>query len=71
MQEEIKVICSYEIFSTGVDVREEILMLFFIARPVNSPVLFNQMVGRGTRTRERLGGGDSFTLVQVIDKIIF
>lgn len=64
--DEINVICNYNIFSTGFDVPN--LDVVFIARPVNSPVLFNQMVGRGTRG-VKMGGEDSFILVQVIDKI--
>ncbi len=44
------------------------LDVVFIARPINSPVLFNQMVGRGTRGI-KMGGKESFILVQVIDKI--
>ena len=63
---EISVICNYDIFSTGFDVPN--LDVVFIARPVNSPVLFNQIVGRGTRG-EKMGGEPEFTLVQVIDKI--
>ncbi|MDE2588637.1 MAG: ATP-dependent helicase, partial [Patescibacteria group bacterium] len=53
-------------FSTGFDIPN--LDVVFIARPVNSPVLFNQMIGRGTRG-VKMGGEDSFILVQVIDKI--
>jgi len=60
------VICNYDIFSTGFDVPN--LDVVFIARPVNSPVLFNQMIGRGTRG-PKMGGGPTFILVQVIDKI--
>lgn len=63
---EISVICNYDIFSTGFDVPN--LDVVFIARPVNSPVLFNQMIGRGTRG-PKMGGGPTFILVQVIDKI--
>ena len=62
---DIQVICNYEVFSTGFDVPN--LDVVFIGRPVNSPVLFNQMVGRGTRG-PRMHGKESFTLVQVIDK---
>jgi DNA repair protein RadD len=63
---EISVICNYDIFATGFDVPN--LDVVFIARPVNSPVLFNQIVGRGTRG-EKMGGKSEFTLVQVVDKI--
>ena len=64
--DEISVICNYDIFSTGFDVPN--LDVVFIARPVNSPVLFNQIIGRGTRG-EKMGGKSEFILVQVIDKI--
>jgi DNA repair protein RadD len=62
---EIDVICNYDIFATGFDVPK--LDVVFIARPVNSPVLFNQIVGRGTRGL-KMDGTAIHTLVQVIDK---
>ena len=65
--DEISVICNYNIFSTGFDVPD--LDVVFIARPINSPVLFNQIVGRGTRGIKMGAQKDSFTLVQVIDKL--
>lgn len=64
---EINVICNYDIFSTGFDVPN--LDVIFIGRPVNSPVLFNQIVGRGTRGIKMGADKNSFTLVQVIDRI--
>lgn len=63
---EINVICNFDIFSTGFDVPN--LDVIFIGRPINSPVLFNQMVGRGTRGL-KMGGKEYFTLIQVIDQI--
>ena len=63
---EIDIICNFGIFSTGFDVPD--LDVVFIARPVNSPVLFNQMVGRGTRG-PKMNGTKEHTLLQVIDKI--
>ncbi len=63
--DQIQVICNYDVFSTGFDVPN--LDVVFIGRPINSPVLFNQMVGRGTRGIS-MGGKKSFILVQVIDK---
>ena len=62
--DEISIICNYEIFSAGLDIPK--LDVVFIARPVNSPVLFNQMVGRGTRG-PKMGGTKTHTLIQVID----
>ena len=63
---EINVICNFNIFSTGFDVPN--LDVVFISRPINSPVLFNQIVGRGTRG-PKMGGHESFILVQVMDNI--
>ena len=65
--DDINVICNYDLFTTGFDVPN--LDVVFIARPVNSPVLFNQIVGRGTRGPKMGSKKESFTLVQVIDKI--
>ncbi len=63
---EINIICNYGILATGFDVPK--LDVIFIARPVNSAVLFNQMIGRGTRGI-KVGGTSDFILVQIIDKI--
>lgn len=65
--DEISVICNFNIFAVGFDVPD--LDVVFIGRPVNSPVLFNQMVGRGTRGTKMGAKNDSFILVQVMDKI--
>jgi len=62
---EINVICNYDIFATGFDAPK--LDVIFIARPVNSPVLFNQMIGRGTRG-PKVGGTETFILIQIQDK---
>ena len=63
---EIEVICNYGIFATGFDVPN--LDVVFIARPVNSPVLFNQMAGRGTRGL-KMHGTKEHILLQVVDKV--
>ena len=63
--DEIEIICNYDIFTTGFDVPK--LEVVFVARPVNSPVLFNQIVGRGTRGL-KMNGTSKNILVQVIDK---
>ena len=63
---EINIICNFDIFAAGFDVPK--LDVVFIARPVNSAVLFNQMVGRGTRG-PKVEGNETFILVQIIDKI--
>ena len=62
---EIDVVCNYDIFTTGFDVPK--LEVVFIARPVNSPVLYNQIVGRGTRGKKMNGTPKNY-LIQVIDK---
>ena len=65
--DEINVICNFNIFSTGFDVPD--IDVVFIARPINSPVLFNQIVGRGTRGTKMGAKEPNFSLVQVMDKI--
>ena len=65
--DEINVICNFNIFSTGFDVPD--IDVVFIGRPINSPVLFNQIVGRGTRGTKMGAKEPNFLLVQVIDKI--
>jgi DNA repair protein RadD len=63
---EIEVICNYGIFATGFDVPK--LDVVFIARPINSPVLFNQIAGRGTRGL-KMDGTKEHILLQVVDKV--
>ena len=62
---DIDVICNYQIFTTGFDVPK--LEVVFIARPVNSPVIYSQIVGRGTRGKKMNGTSKNY-LIQVIDK---
>jgi DNA repair protein RadD len=64
---EINIICNYDIFSTGFDVPD--LDVVFIGRPINSPVLLSQIIGRGTRGPKMGSEKNSFLLVQVTDKI--
>lgn len=64
---EINVICNYNIFSTGFDVPD--LDVVFIGRPILSPVLLSQIIGRGTRGPKMGSKNNSFQLVQVIDNI--
>jgi DNA repair protein RadD len=64
---EINIICNYDIFSTGFDVPD--LDVVFIGRPVNSPVLLSQIIGRGTRGPKMGSKKNSFELVQVTDII--
>ncbi len=65
--DEIDIICNYDIFSTGFDVPD--LDVVFIGRPINSPVLLSQIIGRGTRGLKMGSEKNSFLLVQVTDKI--
>jgi DNA repair protein RadD len=64
---EISIICNYNIFSTGFDVPD--LDVVFIGRPIMSPVLLSQIIGRGTRGPKMGSKNDSFLLVQVTDNI--
>lgn len=63
---DINILCNFNIFTTGFDARN--IDVVFIGRPINSPVLYNQMVGRGMRG-VKMGGKEKLTLIQVMDKI--
>jgi superfamily II DNA or RNA helicase len=63
---DINIICNFNIFTTGFDAPN--IDVIFIGRPVNSPVLYNQMVGRGMRG-VKMGGKENLKLIQVMDKI--
>ena len=65
---EINIICNYDIFSAGFDVPD--LDVVFIGRPISSPVLLSQIIGRGTRGPKMGSKKDSFLLVQAVDQII-
>jgi len=62
----LRVICNYGVLTTGFDAPKADLVL--ISRPVFSPVLYMQMVGRGLRGPAN-GGTDHCTIATVEDNI--
>lgn len=63
----LRVICNYGVLTTGFDAPKADLVL--ISRPVFSPVLYMQMVGRGLRGPAN-GGTDHCTIATVEDNIV-
>jgi len=63
---DITLLFNYNVFSTGFDVPN--IDAIFVARPTSSIVQYSQMLGRGMRG-PKMGGTDSFVLVDVIDNI--
>lgn len=64
---ESKVLFNYGVLTTGFDAPNTDVVV--IARPTSSPVLYNQMIGRGIRG-PNVGGNKVCVLVDVIDNII-
>lgn len=64
---DIRVICNHSVLTTGFDAPKADLIL--ISRPVFSPVLYMQMVGRGLRGPAN-GGTDHCEIMTVEDNII-
>ena len=64
---ELRVICNHSVLTTGFDAPKSDLIL--ISRPVLSPVLYMQMVGRGLRGPEN-GGTPHCDIVTVEDNIV-
>ena len=64
---ELRVICNHSVLTTGFDAPKADLIL--ISRPVISPVLYMQMVGRGLRGPAN-GGTDHCQIMTVEDNII-
>ena len=62
----LQVLTNFGVLTTGFDAPN--IEAVIIARPTTSVVLYSQMVGRGLRGAA-VGGSDSCTLVDVIDKI--
>ncbi len=54
-----------DLLTTGVDIPDLEFMVFL--RPVKSRILFEQMLGRGTRKGERYPGKDHFTVFDCFD----
>lgn len=63
---EIRVLCNYGVLTTGFDAPRTDMVV--IARPVFSPVLYMQMVGRGLRGTAN-GGTESCKIVTVADNL--
>ncbi|MCG6560456.1 DEAD/DEAH box helicase family protein [Ruegeria sp. 1NDH52C] len=64
---DLRVICNHSVLTTGFDAPKADMVL--ISRPVFSPVLYMQMVGRGLRGPAN-GGTDHCEIVTVEDNII-
>ena len=60
----LRVLCNYEVLTTGFDAPR--VDTVFIARTTFSPVLYQQMIGRGLRG-ERNGGKATCRIVTVVD----
>lgn len=65
--QEINVLCNYEVLSTGFDAPK--VDCVFLARPTASVVLYSQMIGRGLRG-PAIGGKESCLIVNVKDNFI-
>ena len=64
----ITVLCNYGVLTTGFDAPR--VRALVIARPTASPVLYEQMIGRGMRG-PRFGGTDHCLVIDVEDNIQF
>ena len=62
--QEINVLCNYEVLSTGFDAPK--VDCVFLARPTASVVLYSQMIGRGLRG-PAIGGKESCLIINVKD----
>ena len=62
----IQILFNYEVLATGFDAPS--VDVVFIARPTKSPILLQQMIGRGMRG-SNVGGTDEFDLYYVKDSI--
>lgn len=65
---EIKFLCNYGVLTTGFDA--PIVRAVVVARPTISPVLYEQMIGRGMRG-PRFGGTERCLVVDVQDNLAF
>ncbi|OQW85986.1 MAG: hypothetical protein BWK72_19490 [Rhodoferax ferrireducens] len=66
-QQEINVLCNYEVLATGFDAPK--VDCVFLARPTASVVLYSQMIGRGLRG-PAIGGKETCLIVNVKDNFI-
>lgn len=62
---EPKIVVSVDLMSTGVDIPDLEFIVFL--RPVKSRILFEQMLGRGTRKSDNLPDKSHFTVVDCFD----
>jgi len=65
-EKEIKVLCNYEVLTTGFDVPS--IDTIIIARPTESVIVYQQMIGRGLRGPE-FGGTLTCDIITVEDNI--
>ena len=64
--EQLSVLCNYGVLTTGFDAPQ--VRCVVVARPTASPILYEQMVGRGMRGPE-FGGTDRCLVIDVDDNI--
>lgn len=64
----LSVLCNYGVLTTGFDAPR--VRAVVIARPTASPILYEQMIGRGMRG-QRFGGTDECLVIDVEDNIRF
>ena len=65
--DEKMIMCNFNVLTTGFDAPK--VDSIFIARPIQSPVLYNQIVGRGLRGPKQ-GGGENCEIVTLQDNIL-
>lgn len=63
------IVVSVDLMSTGVDIRDLEFIVFL--RPVKSRILFEQMLGRGTRKGERFPDKSHFVVFDCFDGTLF
>ena len=64
---EIRVLFNYGVLTHGFDAPNTEVVI--IARPTQSPILYNQMIGRGLRG-PKVGGNEECILVDIKDNIV-
>jgi superfamily II DNA or RNA helicase len=64
----VSVLCNYGVLTTGFDAPK--VRAIVVARPTTSPVLYEQMIGRGLRG-PKFGGTKECLVVDVVDNIRF
>jgi superfamily II DNA or RNA helicase len=65
-EQEIKILCNFGVLTTGFD--SPLIDAVMIARPTNSPNLYEQMIGRGMRGPE-FGGTEECLILDLLDNI--